>query len=397
MSSIEVRPFRRSDRDQLTGLVNAHAAAVVPGMAVSVATMLSHLERQPGEYIVDPWVSERLTLVAEQRERVAAAAHLLRYGSDERVSPSVGNAGEISWLVFWPEGPRISSPYWSDASEAAEKLIAACIRQLEGWGVARQYADGDLPVPGVYGVPEQWPHVRGLYERTGFEHGGHTELVFLAVVEDLRRPAAPPVPGLTVLRSVGLNGTRFSAVRGDEVIGYLEVEIFDDGERLARHSGWADIGNLCVGPDYRRRGVATWLLGRGAEWWLRLAHVDRLLDYTYAEGRDQTGQSYDDDPGVLAGVPVHQLTGLSAAGPATLSQVSRARIEQSRDRVNNSACQAQKSSRSWSARSAPVSQPSVRGSAPPAAARRLLRVDRRPGRVQQAGCQVALMHRQERL
>lgn len=31
MPAIEVRPFRRRDRDQLTQLVNAHAAAVVPG------------------------------------------------------------------------------------------------------------------------------------------------------------------------------------------------------------------------------------------------------------------------------------------------------------------------------------------------------------------------------
>ena len=67
MSSIEVRRFHRRDRDQLTGLVNAHAAAVVPGMGVSVATVLGQLEREPGEFIVDPWVSERVTLVAEQR------------------------------------------------------------------------------------------------------------------------------------------------------------------------------------------------------------------------------------------------------------------------------------------------------------------------------------------
>ena len=33
MSSAEVRPFRRSDRDQLASLVNAHAGAVVPGMS----------------------------------------------------------------------------------------------------------------------------------------------------------------------------------------------------------------------------------------------------------------------------------------------------------------------------------------------------------------------------
>lgn len=307
MPSIEVRPFRRSDRDQLTALANAHAAAVVPGLAVSVATMLSHLERQPGEYVVDPWVSERLTLVAEQHERVAAAAHLLRYASDERVSPAYRNAGEISWLVFWPEGPRISSPYWSDASQAAEKLMGAAIRQLEDWGVARQYADGDLPVPGVYGVPEQWPHVAALYERAGFNHDGHTELVFLAAVDDLRCTAEPPVPGLTARRAVGLNGTRFSAIRGDDVAGYLEVEILDGGERLARRSGWADVGNLYVAPDCRRRGIATWLLGRAAEW-LRLAHVDRLLDYTYLEGRDETGQGYDEARAFLQASPFTELT-----------------------------------------------------------------------------------------
>lgn len=32
--SIEVRPFQRGDRDQVTALVNAHIQAVVPGMSV---------------------------------------------------------------------------------------------------------------------------------------------------------------------------------------------------------------------------------------------------------------------------------------------------------------------------------------------------------------------------
>lgn len=81
MSTIEVRPFRRSDRDQVTYLVNAHAAAVVPGISVSVNTVMSQLEREPAEFIVDAWVSERATLVAEQRGRVVAAAHLLRYAA----------------------------------------------------------------------------------------------------------------------------------------------------------------------------------------------------------------------------------------------------------------------------------------------------------------------------
>jgi len=322
MPSIEVRPFRRADRDQLTDLVNGHAAAVMPGLSVSVAAVLSQLERQPGEYIVGPWVSDRLTLVAQQHERVVAAAHLLRYGAGEHVGPAYRNAGEIKWLLFWPEGPRVGSPYWTDATQAAERLMADCIGQLEHWEVTSQSASGDLPVHGVYGVPEQWPHVRALYERSGFRHEGHTEVVYLARVEDLRRPGdadGPPLSGLTVRRSVGLNGTRLTAVLGAEIIGYIEVEIFDDGERLARHAGWADIGNLWVAEQYRRRGVATWLLGQAAEW-LRLAHVDRLLNYAYLEGRDMTGQDYDADRAFLQASPFTELTrtmrGWARASPA---------------------------------------------------------------------------------
>ncbi len=197
MSSLEVRPFRRGDRDQLTQLVNVHAAAVAPGMGVSVSTLLGSLERQPGEFIGDPWVQERLTLVAEQAGRVTSAAHLLRYFADERAGQAARDVGEIHWLLFWPEAPA-ANPYWQDAAHAGDALIAACIRQLDRWGVARMQAGGELPVRGVYGVPEQWPHIRALYGRAGFTHTGHTEIVYLARVDDLPRLAAPPIAGLSV-------------------------------------------------------------------------------------------------------------------------------------------------------------------------------------------------------
>ena len=242
MPAIEVRPFRRPDRDQLTALVNAHAAAVVPGAGVSVATVLSHLERQPGETIVGPWVAERATLVAEQHHAVVAAAHLLRYFADERAGKSYRGSGDIHWLLFWPEAPA-GNPYWTDATEAAEMLIAACLRQLEEWGVARQDAGGDLPVHGVYGVPEQWPHVRELYQRAGFVPAGDTEVVYLARVDDLPRPG-PSLTGLSVRLSVGMAGSRLSAVLDGQVIGYIEVEVFEDGERQSRRGGWANVGNL---------------------------------------------------------------------------------------------------------------------------------------------------------
>jgi hypothetical protein len=100
MSPIEVRAFRRNDREQLTQLVNTHAAAVVPGMRVSVSTVLSSLERQPGEFIEDSWVSERVTLVADQHHRIAAAAHLLRHYPDERAGRAVRDACEVHWFLF---------------------------------------------------------------------------------------------------------------------------------------------------------------------------------------------------------------------------------------------------------------------------------------------------------
>jgi ribosomal protein S18 acetylase RimI-like enzyme len=278
MSAVQVRPFRRADREQLTALVNAHIQAVVPGVTVSVNTVLSQLERDPGEFIVDPWVAERATLVAEQRGRVVAAAHLLRYGAGEDVGPAYRDSAEINWLLFWPR-----ATHWPDSAEAAAALMDASLERLRAWGGDHWHADGALPAPGVYGVPEQWPHVRALYERAGFVHDGHVEIVLLARVDELPGPAAPPLDGLALDRSVGECGTRLSARLGEECVGFIEVETnLAEGGRLAHLGGWADVGNLHVDEAYRRPGIATWLVGEAADW-LRLARVERLVDYAWPE------------------------------------------------------------------------------------------------------------------
>ena len=278
MSSVQVRPFRRADRDQLTALVKAHVQAVVPGVSVPVNTVLSQLERDPGEFIVDPWVDERVTLVAEQRGRVVAAAHLLRYGDREEVGPGYRGTAEINWLLYWPE-----TPFWPDSPEAARALMDACLGRLRSWPVGHWHADGALPAPGVYGVPEQWPHLRSLYEQAGFVHDGPVEILLLARVDELPRPSEPPLPGLRLCRAVGINGTRLYGAVGDKLVGYIEVDTnLAEAGRLAHLTGWADIGNLHVDEAYRRRGVATWLVGQAAEW-LRLARVERLLDYAWPE------------------------------------------------------------------------------------------------------------------
>jgi GNAT superfamily N-acetyltransferase len=281
MSEVQVRPFRRPDREQLTTLVNAHIQAVVPGLSVSVNTVMSQLERDPGEFIVDPWVVERATLVAEQRGAVVAAAHLLRYGGGEEVGEAYRGTAEINWLLYWPAAThRPGSP------EAARFLMDACLTRLESWGAERRHADGALPAPGVYGVPAQWPHVRALYEQSGFVHDGHVEIILLAEVDVLPQPSGPPLDGLRLERSVGEAGTRLAGVAGNETVGFIEVETnLAEGGRLAHVGGWADVGNLHVLEAYRRRGVATWLAGQAADW-LRLARVDRLLAYAWPQEQD---------------------------------------------------------------------------------------------------------------
>lgn len=267
MSEPVVRPFRRADRDQLTALVNAHVCTVVPGWAVSTAVLLAQVERDPGQYVTDPWVRDRATLVAEAGGRVVAAAHVRRYRTDPDVGADWRGAGEIAWLVCWP------------AHEVAGgRLAASCVRLLRTWRVRRQYADGDLPTPATYGVPDSWPHVARVLAGAGFDAAhGRVEVTLAGTLDGVRAPGPPVVDGLTVRRTVGTFAARFSAVLGGEVVGFVEAQ--DDhtrGGSLARLDGWADLAELHVVAAHRNRGIGTWLVGHLAAW-LRLGGTERFL------------------------------------------------------------------------------------------------------------------------
>jgi ketosteroid isomerase-like protein/GNAT superfamily N-acetyltransferase len=267
-----IRPFRRADREQVTQLVNAHVEAVVPGLSVSVNTVLSQLEREPGEAIVDPWVVERRTLVAVERDAVVAAAHVLRYGAGDEVGRSYRGSGEIRWLVLR-----------HDASTAGDALVAACTRVMSAWGVRCQHADGALPAVATYGIPACWPHVRDVVVRAGFEPRGRVEIISVARVDELLGACPAPLEGLTLRQSVGACGTRFAAHLGKERIGMIEVATdLTAGGTRSRFAGWGDIGNLEVVSTHRRRGIGSWLLGVAADW-LRLGRVERLLAYSWPE------------------------------------------------------------------------------------------------------------------
>jgi GNAT superfamily N-acetyltransferase len=271
MLPIQVRPFRRADRDQLTGLVNAHVEAVLPGVSVSPNAVLSQLEREPDEHLVDPWVVERRTLVAELRDNVVGAVHLLRYGREDAVGPAYRGSGELRWLLFLPGAEGVA---------AADALTAAALAAMDGWAVDAVHADGALPAPGCYGIPDRWPHVAAALDRAGFAPGERVEALYVADVDALPRPSdEPPLPGLEARVALGGHATRVSAVLEDRVLGFHEVQSdLTAGGTLSRLAGWADTWELWVDADHRRRGLATWLVGRSAQR-LRLAGARRLLDY----------------------------------------------------------------------------------------------------------------------
>src|SRR5262245_27520921 len=198
MSHAVVRAFRRDDRDQVSALDNAHVGAVVPGWALPVQVVLAQTEPDPGEYVVDPWVTEGATLVAVERERIVGAAHLCRDASDERVGGHFRGAGEIKWLGAWPA-----------ALDTGRALMSASIAQLRSWRVERVHAGVQLPTPVTYGVSDCWPHLRQLFVEAGFAPAGRLEIVVSAAVEDLARGVSTPVEGLAMRREVAESATRF--------------------------------------------------------------------------------------------------------------------------------------------------------------------------------------------
>ncbi|MFG1782222.1 hypothetical protein ACGFIU_07270 [Rhodococcus oryzae] len=257
-----IRPFRRSDRRQVTDLVNAHISAVVPGWAVSTDTLLSQLEADPGQDVTDTWVRSRETLVVVVDSRVVGAAHLRCYRNSPDVEPDRRDSGEVAWMVCLP-----------NQAAAAAELLGAALRVFESWGARRIFADGDLPTPATFGIPDCWPHLEELLLDAGFRPAeGAVELLLAAGIESL--PVPDDSASEQIRRSVGERGVRFSLGDGGTEQG--RVETIDDGTRggtLLRLAGWAELADLMLPQDPGARGA---LLGAVADW-LRTGGVANLF------------------------------------------------------------------------------------------------------------------------
>ena len=184
----EIRPYQQGDLEQLSALANAHIAVATPGFSVPAAWIAARLERNPDEHVTDPWVAERVTLVAVERERVVAAAQLHRYADEARVSDSLRGVGEIAWLFALPSAPA-----------AGEALVHESVARLRAWSVRRVLALGGGLGPTTYGVPDAWPHVAALLATAGFGDACVQEEVVLAAALDDLRPA-PALDGVELVR-----------------------------------------------------------------------------------------------------------------------------------------------------------------------------------------------------
>jgi GNAT superfamily N-acetyltransferase len=285
----EVRPFARRDREQLTRLASAHVAAAMPGASLPAAVLLSQLEQPVGESVIGPWVRELQTLVAVEGDRLIAAAHLRRYLDDEQVSADYRNAGEVVWLLCWPED-----------LPAGRAVLEAAIEQLRRWNCTRWHGDGSLPAPGVYGVSDAWPHVLDLYQEAGFDphlqdpsaSAGQIETVFAGELTGIDPPGPAPIAAVTLRRQLGPLGTAFNAVLDGEIVGTFEVD--DDlsrGGTNAAYAGWADECNHWVRDGLRGRGIGTWLVANAAAW-LRLGGKTRLMAYVVEDAGIERATAY---------------------------------------------------------------------------------------------------------
>jgi GNAT superfamily N-acetyltransferase len=243
--------------------------ALVPGWALPESYIASRMQRDPGEYVVDPWVSARLTLCAIERQRVVAVAHLLRYGGGAEIGSAYRNNAEIAWLLAWP-----------DAAGHTAALLKAAGDQFARWGSAAAWALETCLRAGPFtGLPDTWPHIAAALAGAGYQRDpgmAREEALFGGPIMQIEPPPAP-IDGLTMQRSIGRFGTRFTAKLDYQSVGECDcVSDLTDGGALPALRGWGELAELEVREPWRSRGIGAWLVQHALAW-LRLGGCTRIV------------------------------------------------------------------------------------------------------------------------
>ncbi len=262
---IEILPYEHNFLEQVSVLVNYHIGAVIPGWALPAARIEAGMHRNPGEYVIDPWVVERKTLCALESQRVVGVAHLLRYGTGDEVGEHYRGVGDISWLLAWPEH-----------AEAALALLNACQEQMTDWNTPHVFAwNNGLPMPLYADISDAWPHILHLFRGAGFQPS-RKEALFGGRLRDTGVDA-PPITGLICKRGIRSDrGIGFSAQLNGQEIGWCEcLADLTEGGDLPAMRGWAELTELYVHEEWRNQFVGTWLVRHAVDW-LRMAGCDRI-------------------------------------------------------------------------------------------------------------------------
>lgn len=271
---VQIAPLDRSHLPQVLALANSHLGTVIPGWSLTADYFWERLKSEPQEYITDPWVVERKSIVGIVKDRVCAAAHIRRYGDDTRWK----GVGEIAWILFWPE-----------EREAGEAVMAECRHQMNAWQVVDEQISGPLPVPACVGIPDVWPHISGLVAQFGYSaNEGIDESVYGGTLNKSSALGEPPVRGVTIHREAGKFGTRFVARLDGRDIAHCEcIADLTQGGQLPALVGWAELSEVETSEMMRNQGVGSWVVGHAVEW-LRLARCDRIV-LSVARDDDEAG------------------------------------------------------------------------------------------------------------
>ncbi|HEY6396710.1 MAG TPA: hypothetical protein VIX82_04570 [Solirubrobacteraceae bacterium] len=261
---IQITSSEPEHLEQLSTLLSAHAGCVLPGGAVFPDAISSRLHRDVGEFVLDPWVEHRETLVAVEDARVVAGSQLWCFRDEPEVSDSYRGVAELRWFCFWPSSQQAAAALLEEAIERAGPR-------------RRFYLSGDLPGVLVYGIPDAWVHVEELAGDHGFVFDGRAEVLLIGRLSELAGPESPPA-GCTLKRGV--------ACSGDAVLSAER-----DGRLPVRMEFTVDLTDWGRTPTLQRAGalwgpfiehgkldppLARWLWLEAFEW-LRLAGCDRVI------------------------------------------------------------------------------------------------------------------------
>jgi GNAT superfamily N-acetyltransferase len=253
---------------QVQRLINNHLDMVVGGWAIPAETIWQRLQANPAQYVIDPWVRERVTLAALAGGRLLGAAHLLRYGDEPAIGSDYRRAMDVAWLVAEP-----------DEGAAADALLEAAGEFSRRWGAAVVYAlDAGLAVPLSHGLADAWGHIGRALERAGFEQtGGRLERTYGGLLEGIQVASEPPIRGLALREQPRESGFVLHAVVGGAAAGHCECVVdLTEGGALPALRGWAELAEIAVEEEWQGHGIGAWLIGQALPR-LRAAGNERLV------------------------------------------------------------------------------------------------------------------------